>query len=78
MAKQVRAFNLDEELVKEINLEAALIGPSKASALVNELLREALERRRNIRVMGVAVGVGQSVATLFIAATLLFAFSVLS
>lgn len=49
MGKQVRAFNLDHDVGSAIDAEADFLGPDKKSALVNQLLREALERRRNER-----------------------------
>lgn len=64
VGKQVRAFNLDYEIGAQIDSEAALLGPREKSALVNELLREALERRKTLRYAKTSVQVGEVVATI--------------
>lgn len=82
VGKQVRAFNLDHEVGAAIDAEADLLGPDKKSALVNQLLREALERRRNERVLQrtvVQFGEGTSILAVSIAilGVVSFALSVL-
>lgn len=77
MKKQVRAFNLDHDLGSDIDAEAALLGPNKASALVNELLREALKRRKENRIPGAvmkaAVIAGESAAGVLLVTVVCFA-----
>lgn len=65
MGKYVRAFNLDQEVGSAIDSEAERLGPNKASALVNELLKEALARRRNDRLANkVILQVSEATASL--------------
>ncbi len=47
VGKQVRAFNLDNDVGSEIDRE----GGDNKSKFVNELLREALERRRHDKLL---------------------------
>lgn len=76
VGKQVRAFNLDHEVGAAIDAEADLLGPDKKSALVNQLLREALERRRTERVVRrTVVQFGESTAVLASTITLLWVIS---
>lgn len=66
VGKQVRAFNLDNDVSVAIDHEAG-IGGNK-SALVNELLKEALEARSAHRrkVGRVAVEFAQATATMMV------------
>ncbi len=78
MGKQVRSFNLDNEVGNAIDKEAEMLGSSKKSELVNELLKEALERRAKVRFTKSAVtltegiAVGTSVLILLWALVVLF------
>lgn len=55
VGKQVRAFTLDHDIGAAIDTEAELLGPDKRSALVNQLLREALQRRYKEREVRITV-----------------------
>ncbi len=54
MGKQVRSFYLDHQVGALMDEEATLTGKS-ASALVEELLKEALARRRAVKAVKNAV-----------------------
>lgn len=49
VGKQVRSFNIEHEIGKAIDREAEMVGPNKASQVVNELLKEALAHRQEVR-----------------------------
>lgn len=62
MVKQVRSFNLDNEVGNAIDEEARMLGQDKKSQLVNELLKEALDRRAKLRFARETITVAEGVA----------------